>query len=584
MRSHKIPWFTNYHDMLTTSKELLAFKPFTNYINLIKSGKQPANEDIWLLINDILPIIYEKMDQGEIYLDKTMVNQILCVPAKAFPYGLFDWETFIVNFMAGFRWTDDDTLVYDEYFLYMARGAGKNGFMSWVIFALISKINEINKYNIVVSASSERQAKTSFIDISEAIATVDPNKRVFKRTYTEVEHLTTRSNFQYLSSNGKTADGLRLGMVYLDELHAIESYSMLNVLRSALGKIPDARVTITTTDGYVRGSVLDHYKEQSHEILHGKQGIQFPRDDDRFSSMLPFMHHIDDLSELRTVEGWQKANPSLIYLPTLLNEYRKNIKNIDSDAELNLEFHCKRVNYPKEDNRFTLATLEELKLTSERDLDYYVQSTGDNTVFGVVDYSETTDLTSCGAIGYDMMNDLFYYKHHSFITHSSHAAGIINPEILQLGHDEETLTVVYEPMIDPSNVVNYFRELSQKYYVKKIFIDQYKSTILKPALEQAGFKVAVVRTDMKSETQINPVVDKVFKQHRLFTGQDAMFRWAVRNLYRLVTSKGIRYEKIEPKKRKTDPASAFITGLIGIVLDDSIVQQETNQFAGRMIT
>ena len=584
MRSHKIPWFTNYHDMLTTSKELLAFKPFTNYINLIKSGKQPANEDIWLLINDILPIIYEKMDQGEIYLDKTMVNQILCVPAKAFPYGLFDWETFVVNFMAGFRWTDDDTLVYDEYFLYMARGAGKNGFMSWVIFALISKINEINKYNIVVSASSERQAKTSFIDISEAIATVDPNKRVFKRTYTEVEHLTTRSNFQYLSSNGKTADGLRLGMVYLDELHAIESYSMLNVLRSALGKIPDARVTITTTDGYVRGSVLDHYKEQSHEILHGKQGIQFPRDDDRFSSMLPFMHHIDDLSELRTVEGWQKANPSLIYLPTLLNEYRKNIKNIDSDAELNLEFHCKRVNYPKEDNRFTLATLEELKLTTERDLDYYVQSTGDNTVFGVVDYSETTDLTSCGAIGYDMMNDLFYYKHHSFITHSSHAAGIINPEILQLGHDEETLTVVYEPMIDPSNVVNYFRELSQKYYVKKIFIDQYKSTILKPALEQAGFKVAVVRTDMKSETQINPVVDKVFKQNRLFVGNDSMFRWAVRNLYRLVTSKGIRYEKIEPKKRKTDPASAFITGLIGIVLDDSIVQQETNQFAGRMIT
>lgn len=584
MRSHKIPWFTNHHDMLTTSKELLAFKPFTNYINLIKSGKQPANEDIWLLINDILPIIYEKMDQGEIYLDKTMVNQILCVPAKAFPYGLFDWETFIVNFMAGFRWTDDDTLVYDEYFLYMARGAGKNGFMSWVIFALISKINEINKYNIVVSASSERQAKTSFIDISEAIATVDPNKRVFKRTYTEVEHLTTRSNFQYLSSNGKTADGLRLGMVYLDELHAIESYSMLNVLRSALGKIPDARVTITTTDGYVRGSVLDHYKEQSHEILHGKQGIQYPRDDDRFSSMLPFMHHIDDLSELRTVEGWQKANPSLIYLPTLLNEYRKNIKSIDSDAELNLEFHCKRVNYPKEDNRFTLATLEELKLTTERDLDYYVESTGDNTVFGVVDYSETTDLTSCGAIGYDMRNDLFYYKHHSFITHSSHAAGIINPEILQVGHDEETLTVVYEPMIDPSNVVNYFRELSQKYYIKKIFIDQYKSTILKPALEQAGFKVAVVRTDMKSETQINPVVDKLFKQHRLFTGQDAMFRWAVRNLYRLVTSKGIRYEKIEPKKRKTDPASAFITGLIGIVLDDSIVQQESNQFAGRMIT
>lgn len=584
MISHKIPWFTHQHDMLTTSNELLAFKPFTNYLDEIESGRQPINEDIAALVNDILPIIYEKMDAGEIYLDSTMVNQSIAVPAKAFPYMLFPWQTFVLCFMFGFRWKSDDMLVYDEYFLYMARGAGKNGFMSWVIFALISKLNEVHKYNIVVSASSERQAKTSFKDISEVLAEIDPKKRVFKRTYTEIEHLTTLSNFQYLSSNGNTADGLRLGMLYLDEIHAISDYSMLNVLRSALGKIPDARTAITSTDGYVRGSVLDGYKEQGHEVLHGKQGIQFPRDDIKHSSLFPFMHHIDSLDEVKTEIGWLKSNPSLLYIPTLMTQYRKDVKKMDTDAELNIEFHAKRVNYPKEDNRFTLASLEELQNTKLHDIDYYIETTGDNTMFGVVDYSETTDLTSCGLVAFDQRDDIFYYKHKSFITHTAHSSGAINPDILRIGHEQETLEVVYDTMIDPSVVVNYFTEMSKKYYVKKIFIDQYKSTILKPALEQAGFKVCVTRNDMKSETQINPVVDKLFKQKRLYTGDDALFRWAVRNLYRQVTSKGIRYEKIEPKKRKTDPASALITGLIGIILDDAIVKQENTQFAGRMIT
>lgn len=581
---HRIPWFQSQHEMLTTSKELLAFKPFTNYLDLIESGKQPVSEDIHAIIDNILPIIYDYMDSGEIYLDKTMVNQVLTIPAKAFPYSLFDWETFVICFMFGFRWVEDDALVYDEYFLYMARGAGKNGFMSWVIFALISKINEIKKYNIVVSASSERQAKTSFIDISEALANVDPDKRVFKRTYTEIEHLKTRSNFQYLSSNGGTADGLRLGMLYLDEVHAINDYAMLNVLRSALGKIPDARATITTTDGYIRGSVLDNYKEQGHEILSGQQGIQFPRDDERHSSMFPFMHHIDDLSEVKDPKGWAKANPSVLFIPTLMTEYRKNVKAMDKDAELNLEFHCKRVNYPKEDNRFTLASLEELQKTREKSITDYVAETGDNEVFGVVDYSETTDLTSCGGIAFDRQNDVFYYTHKSFITYDTESAGIINPEILRLGHAEGHLQTVYTKMIDPSEVVNYFNELSQEYFVSKIFIDQYKATILKPALEQAGYTVLVIRTDMKSETQISPVVDKIFKQNKLFVGEDSVFRWAVRNLYKSVLSKGIRYDKIEPKKRKTDPASALITGLIGIVLEQAVVQEQNTQYAGHMIT
>lgn len=584
MYLYKIPWFNEQHEMLNSSDELKNLPAFSNYLDEISSGKQPINEDMTMLIENVLPILYKKIDDGEIYVDKTFIHQMLTIPAMVFPFSLFPWETFVICFMVGFRWSADDILVFDEYFLYMARGAGKNGLMSWVIFGLLSKFHAIPHYDIVVSASSERQAKTSFKDIYNVLAKADPDKRTFARTKTEIEHHVTKSNFQFLSSNGATADGLRLGLSYIDEMHAIADYSMLNVLGSALGKIPDARSVITSTNGYVRGSVLDDYIETGKEVLKGNLGIQFPRDDEHHSSLFPFMHHIDDVSEVKELVGWQKSNPSLIYMPTLLTQYRKEVRKIDTNAELNIEFHLKRVNYPKEDNRFSLATSEELANTVHKSINDYVNETGDTTVWGVVDYSETTDMTSCGVIGVDTLNDVWYYEQQSYITSHVENAGIINPEILRLGHEQGRLNTVYTKMIDPSVVVNHFTVIAQKYFLKVIYIDQFKSTLLKPALEQAGFIVKVIRTDMKAETQISSVVDKLFSQNRIYTGDDAMFRWAVKNLYKQVLSKGIRYDKIEPKSRKTDPASAFLTGLIGMVIEDSAIEQPASTFAGHMIT
>lgn len=577
---HQIPWLKKEHEILTDPKEIMELPAIKNYVDAIESGIQPVSEEVDKLIHGYLPRILKMVEKGELYLDKTAVEQMIAVPATAFPYGLFDWEAFLVVFIVGFRFSDDDTLAFDEYFFYMARGAGKNGFMSWIIFSLISKLNGIPHYDIAVSASAERQAKTSFTDIFNVLAATDPDQRVFRRTKTEIEHRETLSNFQFLSSNGRTADGLRLGALYLDEIHAIDSYDMLNVLKSSLGKVPDARIFITTTDGYTRGSVLDSYKEQGREVLDGKTGVDFPKDHKQHRRILPFMCCINDIAEATEEVGWYRANPSLRFNKQLLQQYRKEVIQIDTNAELNIEFHVKRVNYPKEDNRFALASTEELMNTGKDNLANYVERSGDNAVYGVVDWSSSRDLTSVGMIAHDQLHDMYYFEHESFMPHEYAQNGDVKGEVIELGQEKGKINIVYTKTIETNYVVDYFTQQSNKYFIDTIFIDQFKSTLLKPALEQAGFTVVVVPIKMVTETMVSPVVDKIFAQNRLFAGDDPIFRWAVNNMQKEITKNGLRYTKIEPKARKTDPASALITGLIGMLDREPEV---SDGFAGKFI-
>ena len=210
----------------------------------------------------------------------------------------------------------------------------------------------------------------------------------------------------------------------------------------------------------------------------------------------------------------------------------------------------------------------------------HVEEYGDNEVYGCVDWSNTRDLTSVGLIAHDQLHDRYFYEHESFITHNEYTNGQINPKVLQAGKDSGKLNVVYTKDIEERYVVDYFVKMSERYYINKIFIDQFKSTLLKPALEKAGFEVVVVPVKMVTETMIAPQIDKMFAQGNMFAGNDPLFTWAMNNLQKDITKNGVRFIKIEPKARKTDPASAFISGLIGL-LDNETDHQDG--FIGKFI-
>ena len=100
----------------------------------------------------------------------------------------------------------------------------------------------------------------------------------------------TKSKIKYYTNNAKTKDGLRPGVVILMKIHYLRvSYDNIKVFTSALGKVQHPRRFYLTTDGDVRGGVLDDFKDMARQVLN----VELPN-----SRMFPFLCKLDDESEV----------------------------------------------------------------------------------------------------------------------------------------------------------------------------------------------------------------------------------------------------------------------------------------------
>lgn len=121
----------------------------------------------------------------DIYFDIEQIENFIQFADKWY-FPLEPFQKFLTCFIF-LRYKDSDDLVFNEFFIYMARGAGNNGFVSALVNYFISELHGIDFYNVSIVANSEKQAKTSFTEVYNAIDMNDALK------YT--------SNFKRLLSN-----------------------------------------------------------------------------------------------------------------------------------------------------------------------------------------------------------------------------------------------------------------------------------------------------------------------------------------------------------------------------------------------
>src|SRR5690606_40932900 len=88
-------------------------------------------------------------------------------------------------------WSSD--VCSSDLFYYMARGAGKNGLVSALSNYFISELHGIDFYGVSIVANSEKQAKTSFTEVYNAIDMNDELKSYF-RSEEHTSELQSREN------------------------------------------------------------------------------------------------------------------------------------------------------------------------------------------------------------------------------------------------------------------------------------------------------------------------------------------------------------------------------------------------------
>lgn len=483
---------------------------------------------------------------------------------KYFPYKLFEWEIFMFA-LHNCVYREDGLLRFPEAFLYMGRGGGKNGYLSFEDFCLLTPVNGVKDYHIDIFANSEDQAKTSFTDVYNVM---ERNERKLQKFFKwNLEVITSRqtgSQLRFRTSNAKTKDGGRPGKVDFDEFHAYENYDVVRVAKTGLGKKEFPRSTIITTDGDVRDGPLDHMLARSKQILQGA----IPD-----NGLLPFICKLDAKEEVNEERNWYKANPSLRYFPNLMDELRREYADYRMDNIGNAAFMTKRMNIPQGSMETEVTAWENIVACSrpaKREPDVWVAG---------MDFARTTDFVAVVLFG--LAGDEWVWQQHTWVCSQCKDLSRIKFPI-QDAVERGLITWVEDVEIPPELPAKW---LSEQMAVKRVIgvaIDDYRFGIMKKALEGVGFVAGkdgnILQVKGRNIMQIAPRLIAKLNRQQVAFGDDALMRWYINNTKQLLDTRGnITFGKIEPKTRKTD---GFMAAVAAVTMVDRLELEQANNAMG----
>ena len=541
--------------------------PFVEtFINQYKNGEIILNEDRIKLIewleNDILT-------RDDIYFDDKQINNFDKFAAKWY-FELRNFQKFLSAFIF-LKYKEDDSLVFDEFFLYMARGAGKNGFLSALSNYFISELHGIPFYSVSIVANSEKQAQTSFKEVYNVIDMNEPLQAHFIHQKAKIESVATKAELNFHTSNAATKDGGREGVIIYDEVHQYENGEIVDVFSGGLGKVQHPREFFIGTDGFVRDGFIDKLKERSRNILNR----DVPLEDD---SLFPFMCCIDNEDEMHDSSIWQKANPMFHepmseYARGLFSKVKKQYSKLQNDPSAYENFITKRMNLPKVNLEKSVTSWENiLRTNQEYDLDELKRK----ACIGSIDYASVRDFTSCGLFfkykeKYIIPKELtktfvckpFADKHYAYSGVKSE--GNNKKETRKFApirewEQEGLIEVVKRETMNPIDVVQWFVDRrNEGWNIIKIIGDNFRMEILRPLFEQNGFEVEVIRNPDAASALLAPKIEIAFEEGNIVFGDNSLMRWNINNVLVKLNARGEKtYKKKEEIKRKTDSFMMFL--------------------------
>lgn len=483
---------------------------------------------------------------------------------KYFPYKLFEWEIFMFA-LHNCVYREDGLLRFPEAFLYMGRGGGKNGYLSFEDFCLLTPVNGVKDYHIDIFANSEDQAKTSFTDVYNVMERNERKlQKFFKWNLEVITSKQTGSQLRFRTSNAKTKDGGRPGKVDFDEFHAYENYDVVRVAKTGLGKKEFPRSTIITTDGDVRDGPLDHMLARSKQILQGA----IPD-----NGLLPFICKLDAKEEVNEERNWYKANPSLRYFPNLMDELRREYADYKMDNIGNAAFMTKRMNIPQGSMETEVTAWENIVACSrpaKREPDVWVAG---------MDFARTTDFVAVVLFG--LAGDEWVWQQHTWVCSQCKDLSRIKFPI-QDAVERGLITWVEDVEIPPELPAKWLSEQMAEKRVIGVAIDDYRFGIMKKALEGVGFVSGkegnILQVKGRNIMQIAPRLIAQLNRQQVAFGDDALMRWYINNTKQLLDTRGnITFGKIEPKTRKTD---GFMAAVAAVTMVDRLELEQANSAMG----
>lgn len=501
-------------------------------------------------------------EMEDIYTDEEQLEKYIGL-AKYFPFErVFPWQKFVIGLHDCTYWRDTGLPRWPDLFCELGRGAGKDGTIAWESVCLMSPYNGIREYDVDICANNEDQAMRPVRDVIAAFEQPDQIKklkRFFYWTKEQVASTKTKSLMKGRTNSPKGKDGLRSGICIFNEIHQYEDYANINVFTTGLGKKKHPRRSYYTTNGDVREGPLDDLLETSEGILRGGEPD---------NGLLPFICKLNKKEDVDDETNWPMANPSLPYLPNLMEEIRKEYRDWKKNPARLPAFMTKRMNIP--DGASEIAVTDWANIIASKreipDLHGWKCTCG-------IDYSKLRDFASVNFHFRD--GEIRYDINHSWLCLKS-------PDIPRMKcpwkewADAGLLTLVDEEEIHPAYLTDYIETAKRKYSIQKLALDSFRVALLSDYLKTIGFDAKTTKNlkmvGINDIMKVVPVIDSCFNNQRFVWGDNPVLRWATNNTKLVRHGRKIgkededlgnfTYGKIEAKSRKTDPFMALVASMV----------------------
>lgn len=564
-------------------------KEIEEYIQFVEENPDETDDEIKLLIKNI---VKPTLSRDDVFFDEEMFRKAIRYCERWY-YKLFPYQKFAYALFFMYDKNNLDIVIFPDILILMARGNGKDGMIMPLANFLQTHYYGVKNYHIDIVATSEEQALNSFNVVYNML---EDNKTTMRKYFywnkTEVINKITHSILRYNTANAKTKDGKQTGMIIFNELHAYEDYKQLNVYTSGLGKIKHSRTITITTNGVVRDGPLDEKLDLAKEVLNGEENLL---------GLLPIIYKVNDKKAvdvpmkkfLKTgdkadinITIWCQANPSLRYMPVLLNEIIKDYIKMQKQKSYRVEFYAKRMNIPQQDEEDAVTSWDNILAASYSDIDNKIPRLLPDldckcAIIGI-DYASLNDFASAGFLF--KINDEYIWRQRTWICSKNKFFNDIKFPFENIGQDGyNDFKIVSTESIDAEEIVIWLISEMSKFNIKKWVMDMYRFQLFKSIFERYGISIEtkdnpyglirMIRYPASVIAIIAPRIEVAFVDKKINIGNSAIMRWAINNTSVKTRKDGNKtYEKIEPKLRKNDPFMAFVMAMTAQeLLDEEVI-------------
>lgn len=460
------------------------------------------------------------------------------------PIRLEPFQQFIIGSIFGWVRRDTGTRRFRQCYIEQPRGQGKSTLAAGVALMLAFFDNEPGA-EVYCCATHRQQAKITWEAARQMVLRSGLRGRINVRV-SNLHESGTASKLEPLGADADTLDGLRPNGVILDEIHAMKSSRMVDVMTTATGTRRQPLVFEITTAGIGSVGVCWDHHEYSSKVVRGVV------DDPTWFGLIIGADQDDDWTDPKV---WRKANPNLgvsIKADDLERKCQK-AKHIVSDEPEFRRLHLGQ--WVQQAEKFISLTdwdqpsnVEKIDRASLR---------GRPCIVGM-DVSSKSDFTALVAL-FALPDGAFAVLPTIFAPESAlnHAKRESVP--LTAWRREGFLRVTPGDVIDQAAIKNEVMALSKEFRLVELAFDAWNATILATELQAEGISVVEVRQGFRTLSEPTKELAVLLAQGHLKHGGHPVLRWMADNLTIRQDANG----NIAPDKAR---AAEKIDGIVALIM------------------